>query len=395
MIIHNFIRLLLINILAITYCSGCSKGGKPVLEVPVVKQETISISWDQNSRRRVSSPALNARYSGYARIIQLADASLLAVYEADGSIVSVKSADGGNTWSSATVIAPRVNGSNMSVPDLLLLKDNKILVFYNARPYDISPSRKFGILVKQSSNGGQSWENEKLLYEAGYQFENGCWEPSAVQLPSGEIQMYFANEGPYTNSDEQNISVLRSKDNAGSWTTAPEIVSFRPGKRDGMPVPLLLKDGKDIIISIEDNAVNTFKPYVLRNSLQENWAVTIGAESANRNYALADRIGDALYAGAPFIRQLKTGEIILSYQGTEDRTNDLNFADMKVVIGDEQGRNFKSKSVPFLIPSNKSCLWNSLTVLSDGSLIAVTSTNAYSNSTEVWMIKGTVVKTMN
>ncbi|WP_316825414.1 sialidase family protein [Pedobacter miscanthi] len=395
MIHHTFIKLLLVNILAITYCSGCSKDSKSVPEVPVPKQDGISISWDQNSRRRVSSPELNARYSGYARIIQLADASLLAVYEADGSIVSVKSTDAGNTWSSATVIAPRANGSNMSVPDLLLLNNYKILVFYNARPYDIAPSRKFGILVKQSSNGGQSWENEKNLYEAGYQFENGCWEPSAVQLPNGEIQLYFANEGPYTNSNEQNISMLRSKDNAGSWTTAPEIVSFRPGKRDGMPVPLLLNDGKDIIISIEDNAVNTFKPYVLRNSLQENWAVTIGAESANRNYALADRIGDALYAGAPFIRQLKTGETILSYQGTEDRTNDLNFADMKVVIGDEQGRNFKSKSVPFLIPSNKSCLWNSLTVLSDGSVIAVTSTNAYSNSTEVWMIKGTVVKTTN
>lgn len=395
MIHHNFIRLLLINILAITYCSGCSKGGKPVPEVPVAKQETISISWDQNSRRRVSSPALNARYSGYARIIQLADASLLAVYEADGSIVSVKSADGGNTWSSATVIAPRANGSNMSVPDLLLLKDNKILVFYNARPYDIAPSRKFGILVKQSINGGQSWENEKLLYEAGYQFENGCWEPSALQLPSGEIQMYFANEGPYTNSNEQNISMLRSKDNAGSWTAVPEIVSFRPGKRDGMPVPLLLKDGKDILISIEDNAINTFKPYVLRNSLLENWAVTIGAESANRNYALADRIGDELYAGAPFIRQLRTGETLLSYQGTEDRTNDLNFADMKVVIGDERGQNFKSKSVPFLIPNNKSCLWNSLTVLNDGSVLAITSTNAYANATEVWMIKGTVIKSTN
>ncbi|WP_147273645.1 sialidase family protein [Pedobacter chinensis] len=393
MIHYTFIRLLLVNILAITYCSGCSKDNKSVPEVSVPKQDDISISWDQNSRRRVSSPALNASYSGYARIIQLADASLLAVYEADGSIVSVKSTDGGNTWSSATVIAPRANGSNMSVPDLLLLNNNKILVFYNARPYDIAPSRKFGILVKQSSDSGQSWENEKNLYEAGYQFENGCWEPSAIQLPNGEIQLYFANEGPYTNSNEQNISMLRSKDNAGSWTTAPEIVSFRPGKRDGMPVPLLLKDGKDILVSIEDNAVNTFKPYVLRNSLQENWAVTIGAESANRSYALADRIGDALYAGAPFIRQLKTGETILSYQGTEGRTNDLNFADMKVVIGDEQGRNFKSKSVPFLIPSNKSCLWNSLTVLSDGSVIAVTSTNAYSNSTEVWMIKGTVINT--
>lgn len=395
MIHHNTIKLLVINIFAILYGTSCSKAKDPVVQPPSPTQDEITINWDQNSRRKVSSSTINARYSGYARIIQLADASLLGVYEADGNIMSVKSTNRGDTWSEATLVAAGANGINMSVPDLLLLNNNKVLAFYNARPYDISPSRRFGILVKQSSNGGISWENEQLLYQAGYQFENGCWEPSAVQLPNGEIQLYFANEGPYTSSNEQNISMLRSKDNAVSWTSAPEIISFRPGRRDGMPVPLLLKGGKDIVVSIEDNAVNTFKPYVLRNSLQENWAQTIGGESANRSYALADRIGDELYAGAPYLRQLSTGETILSYQGTEGRTNDMNFADMKVVIGDDQGKNFKSKSVPFLIPGNKSCLWNSLTVLDDGTVIAITSTNAYSNSTEVWMIKGKVIRNKN
>lgn len=32
---------------------------------------------------------------------------------------------------------------------------------------------------------------EQVLYEEGYQFENGCWEPSAIQLPDGQIQLFL------------------------------------------------------------------------------------------------------------------------------------------------------------------------------------------------------------
>lgn len=393
MIYHTLFKPLIVNILAILSLGACSEKKIPEIEPPPEPKETY-INWDQQSRRRISS-ALNTQYAGYARIIQLADASLLAVYEADGSIVSVKSSDLGDTWSEPVVIAARADGTNMCVPDLILLNNQTILTFYNGRPFDISPDRKFSIRVKQSHDGGQTWNNEALLYEAGYQFENGCWEPAAIQLPNGEIQLYFANEGPYTTSNEQNISMLRSIDNGGTWTSDPTVVSFRPGKRDGMPVPLLLKNGKDIVVAIEDNAVNTFKPYILRNTLAENWAATIGAESPNRSYALSQRIGDELYAGAPYIRQLSTGETILSYQGTEGRINDMNFADMKVVIGNDQAGDFKSKSVPFLIPGNKSCLWNSIAVLSDDTIIAIASTNAYSDRTEVWMIKGKVIRDTN
>jgi len=391
MIYHTLFKLHIINIVTVLSMGACAKKERTEVAQPVPIKETY-IEWDQQSRRKVSSSP-NVRYAGYARMIQLPDASLLCVYEADGSIVSVKSSDLGDTWSQPVVVAPRANGTNMSVPDLTLLKNQTVLACYNGRPFEISPDRKFSIRVKKSRDGGLTWTDERLLYEAGHQFENGCWEPAAIQLSGGEIQLYFANEGPYTSSDEQNISLLRSADNGDTWTNSPRVVSFRPGKRDGMPVPLLLKNGTDIVVAIEDNAVNTFKPYVLRNSLEDNWATTIAAESPNRTYALSERIGDEIYAGAPFIRQLSSGETILSYQGTEGRTNAMKFADMKVVIGNDQAKEFKHKSVPFVIPGNKSCLWNSLAVLSDDTVIAITSTNAYSDDkTEVWMIKGRIIK---
>lgn len=345
--------------------------------------------WDQKTLRKISSGS-DVRYSGYARLIQLHDQSLLTVYEAAGSIVAVKSTDSGNSWSAPIRIAPRQDGINMAVPDVLELKDHSILVCYNPRPYKIDPSRRFGIRTKKSYDGGQSWQDERLLYEAGFDFNNGCWEPAAIQLASGEIQLFFANEGIYETSNEQNISLLRSTDNGLSWTGKPQIVSFRAGSRDGMPAPLLLRNGQDIVFAIEDNGFRNFKPYLIHSTIEQNWRKPVTGSSPDRWYALAEPIRDTVYAGAPYIRQLPTGETILSYQGTENRINRMNNAEMKVVIGDSHARNFSQKSVPFRIPAGKSGLWNSLSILADSTIIALTSTNGYSTKgdVEVWMIKG-------
>jgi hypothetical protein len=60
-----------------------------------------------------------------------------------------------------------------------------------------------------------------------------------------------------------------------------------------------------------------------------------------------------------------------------------------VVVGDAKGKNFAGKTIPFDVPVNKSGLWNSLCILDDNTIIALTSTNALAlGATEVWMIKG-------
>jgi BNR repeat-like domain len=354
-------------------------------------EKGVHIVWDSFTLKKVSSPG--ARYCGYARLTQLFDQSLLAVYEADGTTVCVKSKDLGTTWSAPVIIAPKANGVSMSVPDILELKDHSILVCYNPRPGRGATGKKFGIRTLKSYDGGATWRDERLLYEADYAFQNGCWEPSAIQLPSGEIQLFFSNEGDYLTSNEQNISLVRSRDNGLTWSKTREIVSFRPGSRDGMPSPILLQNGKEIVFAIEDNGFTNFKPYTIRSTVKNNWSGTVGASGPDRNYAFAEPIADSIYAGAPYLRQLKTGQTILSYQGTEGRINKMNNADMKVVIGDSHAKNFRNKSVPFMIAKNKSALWNSLAVLSDNTIVALTSTSSCSyGNTEIWMIKGHLAK---
>src|SRR6201999_3975995 len=144
--------------------------------------------------------------------------------------------------------------------------------------------------------------------------------------------VFFSNEGIYTHSSEQNIALVRSYDDGLRWTSSPEIVSFRPQYRDGMPTPLLI-DGK-VVFSIEDNDHGQFKPSIVR----------LGGE---RLYNVVPGIPDSVYAGAPFLRQLHTGELILSYQTTLGRVNRWQQAAMMVAVGNENGSGFHNVGAPF------------------------------------------------
>ncbi|WP_186755442.1 hypothetical protein [Echinicola salinicaeni] len=72
----------------------------------------------------------------------------------------------------------------------------------------------------------------------------------------------------------------------------------------------------------------------------------------------------------------------------------LEDAQMAVAIGDEEAQNFTNHTWPFKLPEGSIGHWNSITVLEDGSILALTSTNGYSEKgkTEVWMIKGHLEK---
>lgn len=386
----------------ITVCLGLAAAGEtsaglaPLAFHDAMNAFSPGIKWEEKSRTRVS--ASDIHMASYPRLTELRDGALLCVYEGDGSIFATRSTDRGKTWGKAVPVAWHQDGINMAAPEVLQLQDGSILACYNPRPFIISGTRNFGIRTRKSYDGGHTWIHGRLIYEGRHKFTDGCWEPAPVQMPDGEIRVFFANEADFEDEDhnDQNISMLRSRDGGMTWTDKPEIISYKQRGRDGMPVPLLLENGELVCAIEQSTPQDKLQPALLRLSgLEVGSQVpfeTIGAHSPDRKEPLSWWLTPHTYAGAPYICQLPTGETLLSYQGTEGRrSNRMHDATLKVWVGDSRGRRFAGCTEPFDIPTRRAALWSSLAVLHDGTIIALTSTNAYAGKWEIWMIKGKLV----
>ncbi len=325
---------------------------------------------------------------GYGRLIELSDGRLLACCESGGIKVSF-STNKGRTWSSPTLIAPNSNNTPNCVPDLIQLSDGTIIVGYNPRPSKpYTEDRRFGIRVRRSTDNGKTWSDEIFVYDADYTFENGCWEPSFLELPSGELQLYFADESPYMTTNEQQISLCRSFDGGLTWSE-PQRISYRSGYRDGMPVPVLLSDQKNIVVAIEDNGwsgVGDFVPTTVRTTLSNNWKNNfyVNGNSSQRNRSINHNYCPVAKGGAPYLRVLPNGETVLSHQSTYGDGDNMK---MYVYVGNKQAKDFKAMSRPFYQGTTKGCWWNSLAVIDTGIVVAVGGLDG-----KVAMVKGYPMK---
>ncbi|MBK5195793.1 MAG: exo-alpha-sialidase, partial [Proteiniphilum sp.] len=320
--------------------------------------DEYDIEWDE------SSLVCIADEGAYPRLRRLSNNSLLVVYEnRKGDVLVKTSIDEGVSWSEAviaweafeqtgseTMTATRINIAN---PELIQLPNGDILLASNLRPRKegVYP---FSIALKRSSDNGVTWSDAEILYRAGTIFKDGCWEPSFLLLPDGTLQIYFANESPYRQSDEQEISMLSSTDNGKSWQEEHTTVSFRKGYRDGMPVAV--HDGKEIYVTIEDNLSGQFKPYIVKSAVQDAWREPVLQESPNRYPALRHLLSDSVYAGAPYLIRTDHNLYLLSYQTTNNRTSYWEHSTMEVVISD-QPNNFINPSLPFNVPLSKEAKW--------------------------------------
>lgn len=378
--------------------SGCFVESTDKMIVNDSPFDGIRIAWDNSSMQKLAPMGDRVlRWVGYPRVRRLADGSVMAVYETGSEVEMVRSYDNGKTWEGPVVLFEQLqvehnDGTSAVIraanSELYQLQNGVIIVACNYRPSknEVAP---FSIAVKRSTDNGANWSETQILYEAEPRFTDGCWEPAFLQLPDGELQVYFANEAPYTHSDEQEISMVWSDDNGISWSDSIKTVSFRKDRRDGMPAPLLLND--EIIVAIEDNKVGQFKPYIVRTSLSDNWREPVLADSPKREYALTQKMPDDIYAGAPYLMQVPTGEVLLSYQTTSGRTDNWEMSTLEVAIGDTNGRNFNMLSRPFDVPTDREAKWNSLSLWDQNTVVAAATTSFRSRSCEVWIIQGKII----
>lgn len=345
----------------------------------------VTIQW-QDESLQFATPGV------YARIKKVQKRHAL-VYNTGKAALIRFSEDECNSWSEPMSVAED-KGYTFTNCELLELASGKLLYMWNARPHS-GTGLPYKIMYATSDDRGNSWNEARDLYIGDCIFKNGCWEPVALQLPDGEIQIYFANEAPYTDSNEQEISLMRSFDDCATWTEA-EKVSFRKEFRDGMPSPVYLPHSKEIVLAIEDNGIKgRFKPVTVRTS--KNWNDGyVAANDSRREEALSEicSLPDSIYAGAPYLINLGKEHTLLSIQSTEGRKGDNErFANMQVYVGDKNARNFRNRSTPVPhLPENAQALWNSITQLDENTVIAVMSMYGQKNQPGgIWTVKGKVV----
>jgi len=353
-------------------------------DVPVAsgssQRRAKTVKWD------ASTLVLIERGGNYGRVIRLKDRSLLCSYDLGGRIHVKHSKDDGKTWGQRAFVADYEYG-NATNAELLELSDGRILCMFNERPSNHQD--RFAIAVVESADKGMEWSNKRRIYEAGRTSGDGCWEPAGIQLPDGEVQIYFANEAPYRDTDEQEITMMRSRDRGKTWGS-PTAICFRQGHRDGMPVPLVLKGQRDIAVAIEDNGLAgpAFKPTIVHTSLNANWADgPVGPRSPNRWPALADPLPPRVNAAAPYLCQFGTGETLLSFQMKDDSRVQPH---MVVAVGDDQAKHFSQLSVPFTVGPETACLWNSLFIKS-GAVVTAVSHTTIDGILGLWAVDGVLI----
>jgi hypothetical protein len=346
---------------------------------PVHAQTKARIEWDRRTL------VLLQQGGGYGRMTRVVK-GLLCCFEHRGRCYVRQSSDEGKTWRDPIEAASFAFGTAAN-PELLECDDGRVLLFYNQRPRDhVHP---YSIRMAISQDNGNSWAiDPHVLSSAGLKEGEGCYEPSAIQLPSGEIQLFFANEFPHKADGTQEITLLRSADGGKTWSD-PKAVSYRAGHRDGMPVPIGLLNQKGLAFAIEDNGITAdreFKPTIIHTPT--DWPKqAIGGESADRWAAVNTNWPAHVYAGAPYLRQMPTGETILSCQTSHDGQP----AQMAVYIGDADAKHFASPSNPFPIEAQTRGMWNSLFVKNRDTITAISSTQI-DGTTGVWAIDGHVLR---
>ncbi len=396
MIIKWGILFLLLS--GIASCTQCCKNGRRAQtkifadEHPLVNNDTpnIKIVWD-TAARKISH---NIYFAEYGRIHRYNKDTLILTYHAGGpgnewdNIVMRQSYDNGNNWQPPKIIVPDNNANRyygFSTPELITLKNGWLLLAYTGRgkPDD---STHNNIQVSISKNAGTTWSKPQVVATGR------SWEPAMIQLPDGTVEMFFSAELTSSKNargrHEQKVVMASSDDNGESWKS-PVDIAFGSKRREGMATPLVLKDGKGIVVAFE-SVYHDKSPCFIWSSTEAQWRYpSLGSEGNGRRWCGTANV----WGGAPYMLQLPTGEILISVQDAGgrpiERYTQWKKNTMLVLVGNSSARSFSNTSCPWPnLPNNEGAYFNSIFLKNDSTVLAVSTYNFKDKHSEIWCKEG-------
>ncbi len=340
----------------------------------------------ENYRETVRVPVTTP---GYVRLKVLANGSYMMIYIDYTRGIAYRLSDDMVNWSEPKLIFSDYrleDGTSISYhsPDGIVLADGTILVsatYYHWPNYNTDGSTS-GLVIIRSYDNGQTWVEERKLYVGQ------SWEPSFIQLPSGEIHCYYTTVAPsiYLYGYDKKLrstgsAMLRSFDNGMTWTPditsgipeegaeipfeAPRImqtyIGYYNGQKhynDQMPVAVKLHNGDIAVVAESINLAHHYKTAVGISHDDFNTTLGFYDEGPQDKYYID---ADPVNFYGPYIAQFPSGEVLMHMHG--DYKN-FHF------IADETAHNPHLAANP--LSDYRNYMWTSVTVVSPHCVVALT-----------------------
>lgn len=293
--------------------------------------QNSSLEMDYRSFITLEKPLLSAVNARYPRIKKLKDGSFLLIYQQGPTAHDVYYALSTNlaSWRNADEqLFAKTNmkqyQSNVddrvlfSSADAIVLDNGDVLAFAAFRlnkGFRLNPLNN-GIMMRRSTDNGRTWSDPEVIYRGV------TWEPSALQLSSREVHVYFTDSN--TTTGDSGTALLRSTDGGTTWTSVGKIIRQKAGEAadgsgtviftDQMPVAIQLNGSERIAVAFESRFGRTGtsedKYHLGMAYSNDNWAA---GPPAGEDDGPAERQNNLFQnQAAPYLRQFRSGETILS-----------------------------------------------------------------------------------